>query len=117
MQQSFPKQKRGFRILNEIYIFLMKYKHIEFLDEIYIHIFLGIFHLVRTQTFTKNHISYLLLRKRPCQYQGVRNVFFPETFVYVLICHLLGKIPLFFPDIISHFIHRKCQVDFIFVQD
>lgn len=116
MQQSFPKQKRGFRILNEMYMFLMKYKHIEFLDEIYIYFSGNLSFSTYPNIYEK---SYFLppVPETSMTVSGVRNVFFPETFVHVLNCHLLGKISLFFPDVISHFIHCKCQVDFIFVQD
>ena len=34
--------------------------------------------------FLKTNISYLVIRKRTCAYQGVRNVSFLENFVYVL---------------------------------
>ena len=41
---------------------------------------LGIIYLVRTQNFSKNNISYPLIRKRTRAYQGVRNVSFSKNF-------------------------------------
>ena len=41
--------------------------------------------------FWKTNISYPLIRKRTCTYQGVRNVSFSENFMYVL-----NEWPLFY---------------------
>ena len=40
-------------------------------------------YLVRTQNFRKTKISKLMISKRTCAYQGVRNVIFSENFEYV----------------------------------
>ena len=45
---------------------------------------IGIIHLVRSQNFPKNWISYHLIRTRTCAYQAVRNDSFLENFADVL---------------------------------
>ena len=47
-------------------------------------------HLVHTQNFAKNNISYSVIRTRTCMYQRVRNVSFLENPTYTLNDSLPG---------------------------
>ena len=58
---------------------------------------LEIIHLVCTQNFPKNYILPLICT-RACAYHGVKNVSFPENFVYVLNEWSLLQLSTFFTN-------------------